>query len=97
MKLGFESCGTIRLSDKTKALFDEGLPPVKVCILPASLEACYYIFGEELEDIIIPDSLKKVKFNISCFEKVKFPLETQKRLRELGYTGRFAGTRPSNK
>lgn len=47
-----------------------------------------------LEEVIIPDSLQSVSFTIygndsESFKDSKLPLATQKRLRDLGYTGRF--------
>lgn len=71
----------------------------RIVNFPSSLkELCISSGGHEnLEDIIIPDSLKSVKFYEDCFSSAKLPLKTQKRLRDLGYTGNFAGTRPAKK
>ena len=75
----------------------------KVINFPMSLEECRlggYISNDTLdylEDIIIPDTLEKVDFSDSDFSHVKLPLKTQKRLRELGYTGSFGGSRPARK
>lgn len=91
--LGFESCGTVRLSDRITKL-RSGLLSAKVINLPAALEVCDCDFGAELEELIIPDSLKRVAFKSFAFSSVRLPLKTQKRLRELGYTGSFAGVRP---
>lgn len=91
--LGFESCGTVRLSDRITKL-RSGLLSAKVINLPAALEVCDCDFGAELEELIIPGSLKRVAFKSFAFSSVRLPLKTQKRLRELGYTGSFAGVRP---
>ncbi len=78
----------------------------KIINFPMSLKKCYLSNSsslEYLEDIIIPDSLRSVKFSdgwYDCsadFSGAKLPIKTQKRLRELGYTGSFGGTRPAKK
>lgn len=76
------------------------IPPVTRSInLPSSLKELHVSSKdfENLEDIIIPDSLKSVKFSEDCFSSAKLPLKTQKRLHDLGYTGKFGGTRPAKK
>ncbi len=60
--------------------------------LPSSLEQISGdFFPKTLEELIIPDSITQIKFNNQeTFKYTKLPLKTQKRLRELGYTGPFA-------
>lgn len=72
------------------------LEHLKTVNLPANLKECNVRFPESLEKVIIPDSLKSVTFSDKTFENVKLPLLTQKRLRELGYTGAFAGSRSAD-
>ncbi len=78
----------------------------KIINFPMSLKKCYLSNSsslEYLEDIIIPDSLRSVKFSdgwydsAADFSSAKLPIKTQKRLRELGYTENFGGTRPAKK
>lgn len=75
----------------------------KIINFPVSLKKCYLRNSSSLEDIIIPDSLTSVSFSdgwydsAADFSSAKLPIKTQKRLRELGYTGSFGGTRPAKK
>ncbi|MCR5762967.1 MAG: leucine-rich repeat domain-containing protein [Treponema sp.] len=62
---------------------------IKTINLPASLTKCTCIFSG-LEEVIIPNTLKQVEFGERTFEKSHPSLATQKRLRELGYKGKFA-------
>ena len=62
---------------------------IKTINLPASLTSCKSSLPG-LEEVIIPDSLKQVDFGEKTFEKAQPSLATQKRLRELGYKGKFA-------
>lgn len=58
---------------------------------PASLTKWGGEFPPYLEEIRIPDSLTHVEFQEDAFCLcVNIPLATQKRLRELGYKGKFA-------
>lgn len=106
INLGNTSFDSLRLPDWITQLFV--IPKgTKVFNFPTSLKTCYLgfsIYGnssayylEELEDIIIPDSLKSIDFSKADFSSAKLPIKTQKRLRDLGYTGKFAGTRPAKK
>ena len=106
INLGNTSFDSLRLPDWMTQLFV--IPKgTKVFNFPTSLKTCYLGFSlygnssayylEELEDIIIPDSLKSIDFSKADFSSAKLPIKTQKRLRDLGYTGKFAGTRPAKK
>ena len=67
----------------------------KTLNFPTNLKECKVEIPETLEKLIIPDSLVSVEFSDTAFSETRLPLLTQKRLRELGYTGSFAGTRTS--
>ena len=86
----------IKLSDSIKELRSVGYcPSLKSINLPASLEKVSggYLFTGlgSLTETIVPDSLKKVHFSIneSEFEGCSPSLLNQKKLRDLGYRGKF--------
>jgi hypothetical protein len=95
--LGVSNCDNLHIPNWITKLCN--IPScVKIINFPASLKTCNLNDNyEELEDIIIPDSLKSIDFSKADFSSAKLPLKTQKRLRDLGYTGNFAGTRPAKK
>lgn len=86
----------LRISDNITELKYQDLKDtlIKTVNLPSSLKICESeVFPDSLEELRIPDSLTSVQFDNKVFERIKLPLSTQKRLRELGYTGTFAGSR----
>ena len=71
-------------------------PPLKSVNLPASLKKlddAAFAYLEALQELTIPDSITELEFSggdySHAFERTALPLSTQKRLKQLGYPGKF--------
>ena len=102
-KCSYVGCTTLRLPNTLtrieNGLFSENLQSVN---LPASLKSMAssaFRNLENLTELIIPDSLTEIEFDETFsdgqsagqwqFEGTSLNLATQKRLKDLGYTGKF--------
>lgn len=71
-------------------------PPLKSVNLPAALKevgSATFSNLESLHELIIPDSITELEFSggdySHAFKRTALPLATQKRLKQLGYPGKF--------